>query len=65
MMQLICQLVLSTLLFNIKFTSLHVRGVENVIADGLSHSQVSGERLREWGLDLEPVAVPTMLLPKD
>ncbi len=65
LMELIRQIVLVTLLHNIKFTSRHVPGVDNIIADELSRFQLDREELIAGGLHSEPVPIPPALLPSD
>ena len=64
-MRLVRQLVLQALHYNVKFSSVHMPGDCNEIADYLSRFQVTPHQLEEWGLERRPVSIPSKLLPRN
>ena len=62
-MKLTRHLVLTAMQYNIKFTATHVPGKLNYLADALSRLQATPHLLVNYGMQLQPVAVPRRLQP--
>ena len=63
LMTLIRPLVLCCMHTNIRFRAKHIAGKLNILPDRLSRLQVTGELLRKYRMNMDPVSVPPHLLP--
>lgn len=63
LMKLMRHMVLTAMKYNIKFTSKHVPGKNNFLADALSRLQVTPQLLETFRMNSSPVPIPNHLLP--
>ena len=64
-MGLVRHLVMTAMQYNIKFSSKHVEGKKNILADKLSRLQVTSHLLSSFGMSPYPTSVPARLQPSD
>ena len=65
MMAILRKMVQIALNYDLDCTAVHIRGVDNHLADSLSRFQVSKRFLAQAGLCEEAVHVPFRLLPEN
>ena len=58
-------LVMTAMQYYIKFSSKHVEGKKNILADKLSRLQVTSHLLSSFGMSSYPTSVPARLQPND
>ena len=64
-MGLVRHLVMTAMQYNINFSSKHVEGKKNILADKLSRLQVTSHLLSSFGVSPYPTSVPARLQPSD
>ena len=65
LMYLLRKLLVLLLRYNISFSSKHIPGTNNIIADKISRFQVTPTFLTQYGLDKHPTPIPLHLKPEN